>query len=50
LAPAADFEVKATLTGRRYFTPESANFHETRADVWFRTTADAQKAGFREAP
>jgi hypothetical protein len=50
LAPAPDFAVKATLTGRRYFTPESANFHETRADVWFRTAADAQKAGFRQAP
>ncbi|MFI9007148.1 hypothetical protein ACIGNX_07960 [Actinosynnema sp. NPDC053489] len=50
LAPAPEFQVKATLTGRRYFTNESANFRETRADVWFRTTADAEKAGFREAP
>lgn len=50
LAPAADFEVKATLTGRRYYTSESANFRETRADVWFRTVSDAQKAGFRQAP
>ncbi|TWP47839.1 hypothetical protein FKR81_31370 [Lentzea tibetensis] len=50
LAPAEDFGVKATLTGRRYYTPESANFVETRADVWFRTVADAQKAGFRPAP
>ncbi|MEV8442475.1 hypothetical protein AB0425_34295 [Actinosynnema sp. NPDC051121] len=50
LAPAPEFQVKATLTGRRYFTDESANFRETRADVWFRTTADAEKAGFRQAP
>ena len=50
LAPAPDFEVKATLTGRRYYTNESANFRETRADVWFRTVSDAQKAGFRQAP
>ncbi len=50
LAPAPEFQVKATLTGRRYFTSESANFRETRADVWFRTTADAEKAGFRQAP
>ncbi|MFE9744759.1 hypothetical protein ACFYOT_07635 [Saccharothrix saharensis] len=50
LAPAPEFQVKATLTGRRYFTNESANFRETRADVWFRTTADAEKAGFRQAP
>lgn len=50
LAPAEDFAVKATLTGRRYYTPESANFVETRADVWFRTVSDAQKAGFRPAP
>ncbi|GLZ30596.1 hypothetical protein Lesp02_27850 [Lentzea sp. NBRC 105346] len=49
-APAEDFAVKATLTGRRYYTNESANFTETRADVWFRTVADAQKAGFRPAP
>ncbi|WP_033428530.1 hypothetical protein [Saccharothrix syringae] len=50
MAPAPEFQVKATLTGRRYFTNESANFRETRADVWFRTTADAEKAGFRQAP
>ncbi|WP_367134699.1 hypothetical protein [Saccharothrix sp. HUAS TT1] len=49
-APAPEFQVKATLTGRRYFTDESANFRETRADVWFRTTSDAEKAGFRPAP
>ncbi|MFI6098860.1 hypothetical protein ACIA8G_25165 [Lentzea sp. NPDC051213] len=49
-APAADFGVKATLTGRRYYTEGSANFVETRADVWFRTEADAEKAGFRPAP
>ncbi|MET9626618.1 hypothetical protein ABZX92_04055 [Lentzea sp. NPDC006480] len=49
-APAADFSVKATLTGRRYYTEGSANFGETRADVWFRTEADAEKAGFRPAP
>lgn len=50
LAPAPEFQVKATLTGRRYFTDGSANFRETRADVWFRTTTDAEKAGFRPAP
>ncbi len=50
LAPAQDFSVKATLTGRRYYTSASANFVETRADVWFRTETDAQKAGFRPAP
>ncbi|MGM1063145.1 sunset domain-containing protein [Saccharothrix sp. Mg75] len=50
MAPAPEFQVKATLTGRRYFTNGSANFRETRADVWFRTTSDAEKAGFREAP
>ena len=49
-APAADFAVKATLTGRRYYTEGSANFGETRADVWFRTESDAEKAGFRPAP
>ncbi|MFJ8966784.1 hypothetical protein ACIRG5_46050 [Lentzea sp. NPDC102401] len=49
-APAADFSVKATLTGRRYYAEGSANFVETRADVWFRTEADAEKAGFRPAP
>ncbi|MCX2954921.1 hypothetical protein [Lentzea sp. NEAU-D7] len=49
-APAADFSVKATLTGRRYYSEGSANFGDTRADVWFRTEADAEKAGFRPAP
>ncbi|HEX6346384.1 hypothetical protein [Umezawaea sp.] len=48
-APAADFEVKATLSGRRYFRPGTTSFNDTRADVWFRTEADAQKAGFRPA-
>ncbi|WP_433265964.1 hypothetical protein ACQPZF_39490 [Actinosynnema sp. CS-041913] len=50
MAPAPDFYVKATLTGRRYYTNDSANFRETRADVWFRTISDAEKAGFRPAP
>ncbi|GLY53796.1 hypothetical protein [Lentzea sp. NBRC 102530] len=49
-APAADFAVKATLTGRRYYSQGSSNFTDTRADVWFRTEADAEKAGFRPAP
>ncbi|SDM62208.1 hypothetical protein SAMN04488074_12454 [Lentzea albidocapillata subsp. violacea] len=49
-APAADFSVKATLTGRRYYSEGSVNFGDTRADVWFRTEADAEKAGFRPAP
>ncbi len=49
-APAADFSVKATLTGRRYYTEGSSHFGDTRADVWFRTEADAEKAGFRPAP
>lgn len=49
-APAEDFAVKATLTGRRYYSEGSANFGDTRADVWFRTEADAEKAGFRPAP
>ncbi|GGN17450.1 hypothetical protein GCM10011609_67920 [Lentzea pudingi] len=49
-APAEDFSVKATLTGRRYYSEGSANFGDTRADVWFRTEADAEKAGFRPAP
>ncbi|MBW4715907.1 sunset domain-containing protein [Saccharothrix obliqua] len=50
MAPAPDFQVKATLTGRRYYTDDSANFQQTRADVWFRTVSDAEKAGFRAAP
>ncbi|HEX7304369.1 hypothetical protein, partial [Lentzea sp.] len=49
-APAPDFSVKATLTGRRYYTEGSSSFGDTRADVWFRTEADAEKAGFRPAP
>ncbi|SDF64191.1 hypothetical protein SAMN05216553_102461 [Lentzea fradiae] len=49
-APAPDFAVKATLTGRRYYTEGSSHFGDTRADVWFRTEADAEKAGFRPAP
>ncbi|MEU5696940.1 hypothetical protein [Actinosynnema sp. NPDC020468] len=49
MSPAPDFHVKATLTGRRYYTDDAAGFGDTRADVWFRTTSDAEKAGFRPA-
>ncbi len=48
-APGPDFRVKATLTGRRYYTEDAAGFGETRADVWFRTVNDAERAGFRPA-
>ncbi|GDY29401.1 sunset domain-containing protein [Gandjariella thermophila] len=44
--PSPEFRVKAFLAGRRYLTADSPDFERTRAQVWFRTATDAQRAGF----
>jgi hypothetical protein len=45
-APSPDFHVKALLPSRHYVTPDEPEFEHTRAQVWFRSPADAQRAGF----
>ncbi|MDT7724325.1 MAG: hypothetical protein QOI21_901 [Actinomycetota bacterium] len=45
--PADEFGVKASVTALRYCTEESPQFPRMVAEVWFRTTADAERVGFR---
>jgi hypothetical protein len=45
--PADDFTVKASVTALRYCTDESSQFPRMVAEVWFRTTEDAERVGFR---
>lgn len=45
--PADEFGVKASVTALRYCTDESPQFPRMVAEVWFRTTADAERVGFR---
>jgi hypothetical protein len=45
-APSPDFRVKAFLPGRRYLTADSPEFERSRAQIWFRSPIDAQRAGF----
>lgn len=45
-APTEEFVVKGDEQAKRYHTAESPDYASTRADVWFRSEADAQRAGF----
>ncbi|HEY0638840.1 MAG TPA: hypothetical protein VGD67_14415 [Pseudonocardiaceae bacterium] len=45
-APTAEFTVKASEDSKLYHTAESPLFGITRAEVWFRSEADALRAGF----
>jgi hypothetical protein len=45
-APSAEFVVKGNEDSMLYHTPESPYFGMTRAEVWFRSEVDAQRAGF----
>jgi hypothetical protein len=44
--PPEDYTVKGNEGSRRFHTPDSPFYIRTRADVWFRTTEDAERAGF----
>jgi hypothetical protein len=46
-APAAEFIIKGNADSMLYHTKESPFFSVTTAEVWFKSTADAEKAGFR---
>jgi hypothetical protein len=45
-APSAEYQIKGNTSSMRYHTPDSPYFSRTRAEVWFRTEQDAQRAGF----
>ncbi|SEP41789.1 hypothetical protein [Amycolatopsis saalfeldensis] len=45
--PSEGFAVKASVTALRYCTEESPQFPRMVAEVWFRTSADAERVGFR---
>lgn len=45
-APRGGAMVKGHFASREYHTPESPRYGEVEADVWFRTAADAEQAGF----
>lgn len=45
-SPSVEFVIKVNEGSRRYHTPESPYYVRTRADFWFRSVADAEKAGF----
>jgi hypothetical protein len=46
-APSAEYTIKANSGSKRFYPPESPYYVRTRADLWFRSAADAEQAGFR---
>ncbi|TDV45505.1 hypothetical protein [Actinophytocola oryzae] len=46
-APSADFTVKGKTSSKLFHTAKSPYFTRTKADVWFKTEADAEGAGFQ---
>ncbi|MDQ6753025.1 MAG: hypothetical protein M3017_06405 [Actinomycetota bacterium] len=48
-AAPAGFMIKATAEPLAYYGPDSPDYHEITADIWFRTYDAAEAAGFRRA-
>lgn len=46
-SPSPEFTIKASVSAQRYCTPESPQFGRTVAEVWFKSSADAERVGFR---
>lgn len=46
LPPSTEFAIKANEGSRRYHDPGSPFYVRTRADLWFRSAAHAEEAGF----
>lgn len=46
-SPSPEFMVKASVTALRYCTEENPEFSRIVAEVWFKSTADAERVGFR---
>ena len=47
-APDAEYTIKASTGSLLFHTPASPYFRRTKAEIWFRSAADAQAAGFTE--
>ena len=45
-APGEEYTVKGKRSSKLFHTAESPYFGRTKADVWFKTAADAESAGF----
>ncbi|GAB3446200.1 sunset domain-containing protein [Actinophytocola sediminis] len=45
-APSDEYTVKGKRSSKLFHTAESPYFSRTKADVWFKTPADAESAGF----
>jgi hypothetical protein len=45
-APSGEYVVKAQLASRRYRTSSSRGFDSAKAEVWFRSVEEAERAGF----
>jgi hypothetical protein len=46
-SPSPEFTVKASVTALRYCTEDNPEFNRIVAEVWFKSTADAERVGFR---
>jgi len=46
-AAPAGFTIKGNADSMLFHTPDSPYYSRTIAEVWFRTAADAEKAGFK---
>lgn len=46
-APSPEFTVKGNASAMLFHTPDSPYYARTRAEVWFRSAEDAERAGFR---
>jgi hypothetical protein len=46
-APSEDFTVKGKESSKLFHTDKSPYFSRTKADVWFKSEADAESAGFQ---
>jgi len=44
--PPDGFTIKGNVQSKLFHTPDSPYYGRTRAEVWFRTEADAERAGF----
>jgi hypothetical protein len=47
-APDPDYTIKASTGSLLFHSPASPYFRRTKAEIWFRSAADAQAAGFTE--
>ena len=46
LAPSPEFTIKGNAGSMLFHTKESPYFGRTKAEVWFKTSTDAEAAGF----